>query len=134
MRTRSIAIGARPGSVSTCAGVSCATSRSSAARSVDSQLQSCVPPTQPLAFQQVGHQIGHLLQVAQQGLAPRSRIAVLGQQFRIQARTRDRAAQLMADGQQQGALGLQHLVDAGGHRIDVAARSPSSSRRRIGMA
>ena len=73
---------------------------------------------QAFALQQVGHQRGHLLQVALQGLARRAVLVGLGQQGQVQPRPGQRAAQLVADGQQQPALGLEHLFDVRRHRVD----------------
>ena len=42
----------------------------------------------------------------------------VGQQLGVQACARERAAQFVADGQQQGALGLQHLLDVVAHGVD----------------
>ena len=72
---------------------------------------------QALAFQQVGDQVAHLRQVAQQRGARGRGVGVLGQQFGVEPSSRQRRAQLVADGQQQVALGVQHLVDVGGHAV-----------------
>jgi hypothetical protein len=52
------------------------------------------------AFQQVGHQVAHQGQVAQQGLAAGLHVRRFRQQFGVEARAGQRAAQFMADGQQ----------------------------------
>ena len=73
-----------------------------------------------LAFKQVGDQAGHLLQVAQQRVALRRDLGGLGQQFGVEAGAGQRAAQLVADGQQQRALGIEHLADVLSHGVDGA--------------
>ena len=74
---------------------------------------------QALAFQQILHQGRHLPQVTQQGLPLRSHLGiVLGQQLGVQARAGQRAAHLVADGQQQAALGIQHLPDVLAHGVE----------------
>ena len=77
---------------------------------------------QAFAFQQVGHQIAHQRQVAQQGFAAGLQLFGFGQQFGVQAGAGERAAQFMADGQQQAAFGVQHLLDVGGHGVDGAGQ------------
>ena len=74
---------------------------------------------QALAFQQVLHQGRHLPQVTQQGLTLRLYLGIiLGQQLGVQARAGQRAAHLVTDGQQQAALGVQHLPDILAHGIE----------------
>jgi hypothetical protein len=73
---------------------------------------------QALALQQVGDQVAHVAQVAQQGVARGLHIGGFGQQLGVQAGAGQRAAQLVADGQQQGALGVEHLADVATHGVD----------------
>ena len=75
---------------------------------------------QALALEQIGDQLAHLAQIAQQRLA---RGAVLDQ-LGMQARAGQRRAQLMADRQQQRALGLEHAVQRGGHGVDLDRQPP----------
>ena len=70
---------------------------------------------QALAFDEVGDQVTHLGQVVQQ----RGALIAFGQQLGVQPRAGERAAQFMADGQQQQALGLEHAVQALGHVVDA---------------
>ena len=82
-------------------------------------LQSDMAIGQALAFQQILHQGRHLPQVTQQGLTLRSHLGiVLGQQLGVQARAGQRAAHLVTDGQQQAALGVQHLPDIRAHGVE----------------
>ena len=79
---------------------------------------------QALALQQVGDDARHLAQVAQQRLARRLGLGGVGQQLGVEARARQRTAQFVAQGQQQGALGLQHLVDVFTHGVDGGGQLP----------
>ena len=82
-------------------------------------LQSDMAIGQALAFQQILHQGRHLPQVTQQGLTLRAYLrVVLGQQFGVQACAGQWAAHLMTDGQQQAALGIQHLPDVFAHGVE----------------
>ena len=72
------------------------------------------------AFQQVGDQSGHLLQVAQQRVTLREDLGCLGQQLGVEAGAGQRAAQFVADGQQQRTLGIEHLADVLPHGVDGA--------------
>ncbi len=90
-------------------------SRASAARSTRSVCSAACPIGQPLAFQQVGDQVAHLRQIAQQRVA----VLALGHQLGIHARARERAAQLVADRQQQRALRIEHALQAARHLVDA---------------
>ena len=68
-----------------------------------------------LAFQQVGDQRAHQREVAQQSGALGGVAAQLG----VEAGAGERRAKLVADGQQQRALAVQHALQAGGHVIDL---------------
>ena len=70
---------------------------------------------QALGLQQVTDQVAHQTQVAQQGIA----LGPIGQQLSVQAGTGERRAQLMADGQQQASLAVQHVLQATGHVVDL---------------
>jgi hypothetical protein len=77
-----------------------------------------VPARRSLSSRSLIQQVGHLLQVAQQGVALRVHVGGLGQQLGVQPGAGERAAQLVADGQQQRALGFEHLVDVLAHGVD----------------
>ena len=79
------------------------------------QLQRAVPAAQPLALQQRGDEVAHLRQLQQQRI---TRFA-LAHQLGMQPRPRQRTAQLVADGQQQCTLAVQHGLDVGGHLVEA---------------
>ena len=60
-----------------------------------------------------------LVEPAQQGVARGQHVGGFGQQLGVQAGAGQRAAQFVADGQQQRALGVEHAVQAGGHAVDA---------------
>ena len=78
-------------------------------------LQRGVPAGQAFAFQQIGDQVAHLRQVAQQRVA----VLALGHQLGIHACARERAAQLVADRQQQRTLRVEHALQAARHLVDA---------------
>ena len=81
-------------------------------------MQRGVRAGQAFAFQQVGHQVAHLPQVAQQRRTAGLHLGGFGQQLGVEAGAGERAAQFVADGQQQRALGFQHLVNVAAHGVD----------------
>jgi hypothetical protein len=92
-------------------------------RSTGSRCSAACAGGQAFAFQQAGDQVAHLAQVAQQGVA----LGAVVQQFGVQARAGQRAAQFVADGQQQARLASSMPLQAGGHALMRAASAPSSS-------
>ena len=77
-----------------------------------------MPLRQPFALEQVGDQVTHVLQIAQQGLACRAP----GHQFGVESRPRQGRAQFMADREQQFALGIEHGADVLRHGIDLGCQ------------
>jgi hypothetical protein len=82
-------------------------------------VQCAVPSGQAFALQQAADQIAHFRQVAHQGLA----LGAVVQQLGVDAGACQRAAQLVADGQQQGAFGVQHAAQVGRHAVDAFGQS-----------
>ena len=78
-------------------------------------LQRSIAGGQAFAFQQVGDQVAHRAQVAQQRVALRARRHQLG----IQPRARQRRAQLVAHRQQQAATRFEHGVQVARHGVDL---------------
>jgi hypothetical protein len=74
----------------------------------------------PLALEQIRDQPTHLAEVVQQRVALWRCPRRLGQQLGVQARAGERAAQLVADRQQQPALGIEHAADVLPHRVERA--------------
>jgi hypothetical protein len=74
---------------------------------------------EPFALEQVADQVAHLVEVAQQRLALGPALGRGRQQLGIEPRARERRAQLVAQRQQQPALGIEHGLDVVGHGVDV---------------
>jgi hypothetical protein len=107
-----------------------AVSRARAGRSTSSACSALWPCGQAFAFKQAADQFAHLAQVAQQGAA----LGAVVQQFGVDTGAGQRAAQFVAHGQQQGALGVQHAAASWLAMVLMrSARSPSSSWRSHGM-
>ena len=93
-------------------------------------LQRAVAGGHALAFEQAVDQVAHLRQVLKQRIALRAVV----HQFGVQPGAGQGAAQFMADGQQQPALGLQHALQRAGHGVDALRQvAPSSPLRCGGM-
>jgi hypothetical protein len=94
------------------------TSRASASSATGSRCSAACFVARRSLLQQVRDETGHFLQVAQQGFALRVHLRAFGQQLGVEPRTCERAAQLVADGEQQRALGVKHLLDVLAHGVD----------------
>ncbi|MNV02865.1 hypothetical protein D3C71_931050 [compost metagenome] len=82
-------------------------------------LQRGMRAREAFAFEQVADQVAHLVEVAQQRLALGLAFGRGGQQLGVEPGPRERRAQLVAQRQQQAALGIEHGLDVAGHGVDA---------------